>query len=584
MRKLISAVLGALALMALTGSPVLAQSSLNPPANLSYVGGKFYSRRYIYPPVRINSGGGAAGTSYTINLSSGQVRLADGRTISPFSAGGFNILGQPGTFPAIPITVGAGAVKETVTPTAVSGCYNQAPQSTCAITASFTYAHGTGEVVATGSAGIQEAINDAAFFGGGVVVVDGSSAFDAGGTNAITAAIIAATVVPNVSIEDDRGDVPRYWNPTPVAAALAVPTTLTSQAACDATHQFCSDANVAGSASWGGAVYGCVAYVDIMGNEGPCSLASTVFTSVASKAIDIASPAASAGAVGWVAYLSLSGGTYAQAYAVPITAASCTLTTLETVIPACAIANTTYAQSTSTFGVNSLFTGGLQFTGYPLNTSQHFTKLASVAMTAASLTPVSNSSSSYLYAPSNRIGGCSAISSANVVNYAAAPSTATAIPNAIATWTIPAQCFNYIGAEFRVSGKWTYTDGGDTSTEVRVGWDANLSDATTIPTTLCSMLDTATGTGAAYNGTYTCTIKVATTGATGTALVNGYATQSLAAGATTLVRNGADVAVAPSAATVNWTVPARIVVYFIGTGATNNPGAQGLAASLEVIN
>src|SRR5205807_2897973 len=133
-----------------------------------------------------------------------------------------------------------------------------------------------------------------------------------------------------------------------------------------------------GSASWGGTVFGCVTYVDIMGNEGPCS-ATASFTSVASKAIDIASPAAATGAVGWIPYLSLSAGSYAQAYQIPVTSTVCTLTTLETVIPACALANTAYGQATSTFGVNALFNGGAQIASYPVNTGMHFPALGSVA-------------------------------------------------------------------------------------------------------------------------------------------------------------------------------------------------------------
>src|SRR5271156_6694495 len=80
-------------------------------STLSFVTGRFVARNYAYNGVRIQSGNNASGTA-TITLSSGSVTLADGRVMVPFSAGGFNILGQPGPFPAIPITVGAGSVKE----------------------------------------------------------------------------------------------------------------------------------------------------------------------------------------------------------------------------------------------------------------------------------------------------------------------------------------------------------------------------------------------------------------------------------------------------------------------------------------
>ncbi len=532
----------------------------------SRVAGVFVASQYNYglagTPIRILNGNAATGSA-TVTVNSGTAILPSGVPVAVFNVNA-------------PITVGIGANVETVTPTAVSGCGLNSQQGTCQVTATFANTHGSGEMIFSGTSGLQEAINDAFKNGGGVVVLDNLWQ----GTNTI---ITAAVPYANVAIRDERSGTTRMWNPTPTGAALSVPTTLTAQAACDATHQFCSDANVAGSASYaGGTLFGCVAYVDIMGNEGPCSLTAS-FTDVSAKAIDVAAPAASPGAVGYVVYLSLDAGTYAQAYQIPSTAANCTLTTIETTIPACAVANTTYGQAASTFGAAGLFTsGGSQITTYPVNTGLHFTKLASVIMTTVSLTPVSNSSVTYSYAPGNRIGA-PGISSANVVNYAAAPSTTTAIPNAIATWTIPANTFNFIGAEFTVSGFFTFTDGGDTSDEIRVAWDAAGTNTTTVPTALCQIKTTATGAAAAQNGTYSCTVKIATVGATGTALVNGWGDIALAAGQTTLVRSGLSTAVAPSAS-INLTVPARIVVYYIGTGATNNPGAQGLAATLTVAN
>src|ERR1700690_1257554 len=167
MRKLSSIVMAVvLALLPLAGTPVMAQGQ-NPPSNQSYVAGRFVARNYNYTGVRIFSGNNAAGAA-TITLSQASVRLLDGRTIVPFSAGGDNTQGQPGPFPAIPIYVGAGPTWELVTPTAVSGCYVGSPQGVCSITATFANAHGQGEVVTSGSYFIQEALNDAGYFGGGI--------------------------------------------------------------------------------------------------------------------------------------------------------------------------------------------------------------------------------------------------------------------------------------------------------------------------------------------------------------------------------------------------------------------------------
>lgn len=574
-----------LALMFLCVYPAMAQTSQ--PA-FTRVDGEYIASRYQWAYGAIKTTNAVPVGAGTIIINAPSVTLNDGSTLFPFSI-------------LAPLTIDQGSpISETVLPTAVSGCSSNAPNATCAVTATFVNAHGPSAVVTSGTFGLQEAILDAAGFNGaglnaangGIVVVDKSwpgtttqIAGTAAGAGAGASPQGNAIVMPDVVIADKRNSIVRYWNPTPTGAVQAKITAPTTAAACTLTIQMCSDANVAGSASWATAIYGAFTCVDIMGNESAASLTTVTFVPVASKAIDMPMPAATTGAgcVGVVPYLSLANGTYAQAYQLPVTSALCTLTTLETVTPACANANSTYGQAASTFGASGLFAGGMQFTGYPVTTSPHFPALGSLAMTAASMTPISNNSVTYAYAPGNRVGACGS-SSANVINYAAAPSTATTIPNAVATWTIPAGCFNYVGAEFNVSGKFTFTDGGDTTTQIVVYWDAPLSDTTTVPTVLCNMNVVATGAGAAQNATYNCTIKTATAGTTGTALVNGFSDIALASGQTTLVRSALDTAVAPSAATVNWTAPARVVVYLIGTGATNNPGAQGLAATLSVLN
>ncbi len=82
-----------MALLPLAGTPVLAQQ--NPPSNLSFVTGRFVALNYNYPGVRINSGGGAASTTYTISLTSGSIALKDGRTIVPFSVTAPISVGSP---------------------------------------------------------------------------------------------------------------------------------------------------------------------------------------------------------------------------------------------------------------------------------------------------------------------------------------------------------------------------------------------------------------------------------------------------------------------------------------------------------
>ena len=69
------------------------------------------------------------------------------------------------------------------------------------MTATFSNAHGTGDPISSGTFGLQEAINAAAGFGGGTVIIDARWALF-GGTNAM----IAAAVLPSgVTIQDNRG-------------------------------------------------------------------------------------------------------------------------------------------------------------------------------------------------------------------------------------------------------------------------------------------------------------------------------------------------------------------------------------------
>jgi hypothetical protein len=97
------------------------------------------------------------------------------------------------------ITIGSGASQETFTPSSVS--YNGTFASVTYATG-FTYAHGEGDILASGTIGLQEAINFANANGGGVVIVDNRWT-QLGGTNAM---IAAATLPSNgtVVIQDNR--------------------------------------------------------------------------------------------------------------------------------------------------------------------------------------------------------------------------------------------------------------------------------------------------------------------------------------------------------------------------------------------
>ena len=108
-----------------------------------------------------------------------------------------------------------------------------------------------------------------------------------------------------------------------------------------------------------------------------------------------------------------------------------------------------------------------------------------------------------------------------------------------ATWTMPANCFNYIGAEFRVSGKFTWTEGGTSAAtyNVVVGWDANSFEPTrpTKATALCTIANTHTRPPQRRMATIAARSKHSPQGATGTALVNGWGDMSIATGQALLI-------------------------------------------------
>lgn len=143
----------------------MAQQYTSAGSTISKIGGRiFYAQEYNLKQanVYIVAGNSATG-SQTISLSTGSVKLQDGRAVVPFAVN-------------VPITIND-ANQETVTITAVSNCvptgtiqdiYN-IQATLCQVTASFSNTHGAGAQVWSGDGGFLEALNDAGNSGGGEV-------------------------------------------------------------------------------------------------------------------------------------------------------------------------------------------------------------------------------------------------------------------------------------------------------------------------------------------------------------------------------------------------------------------------------
>ena len=456
------------------------------PSPLSGVAGNLYAPSFAYgfygnPAGKVSVGNAATGSS-TITVESGYIVLADGRVVLPFSVGA-------------PILIDIGTVQETVTPTTVSGCgLAPAPSgiATCSITGSFTNLHPHGAIVASGTFGLQEAINDAQNAGGGKVVVD---KFWATAPMLGTATILAAaTPYSNVYIEDDTSAVTQYWSPAPSASTfLAVPATLTALTALPSATPV--------GAYGTGTYFLCVSYVDVMGNEGACSLTFSE-AGLATGSFIFTAPAASAGAVGYTICISLTAGSYAFAYQVPLTSTVCTLTKLETITPACAVTNATYGQTGATATVTAI----------TVNTSPLALQLG-VASTTADYVGNSNGRTTYSYTAGSHLA-LSGIQGSSLAFTAGPATVATTVPQVIGTLAVPAGFMNLVDKTIRVCGKEQMTGASATIEQVQLWWDGAGSDAAGVPVNIAN-LQAAAGpnTAAAYNGNFCWTGHTTVSGA-----------------------------------------------------------------------
>jgi hypothetical protein len=417
-----------------------------------------------------NSTNSTTGSS-TITLNTGVVTANSQPAFSPITTN-------------TPITVGFGTNQETVTPSGVSGC-NGGPIGSCQVTASFTLLHGPNEPVTSGTYGLQEAINSANSAGGGRVLL-GPGWTTLGGTSAI---ISAATPYPTVYIEDNRTSaMAPFWGMQPSAlTSLAVPTTLAAGTVVFAAAPVGTWAN--------SAYYFCVTYVDALGGEGPCSLTYNQ-TPTLNYSVTITAPAASTGAVGWRFY---AGASYNATYLMPINSTHCTLTTLEVVMPACAMGSNggwiAPPVTTTSLRPNATVTTGA---------------LASPTVNISATQPQGHTT--FAYQPS------AALPLPFQTHYGPFPaygSTTSAQVDTLGSINLPAGFLNTIGRTIRLKGKIT-TGSANTAAlptlTTLVSWVGGTTAGVGITT--CSFEGVALGATKTYTGPFECTLNTNAVGAT----------------------------------------------------------------------
>ena len=423
-----------------------------------------------FPALSVASGNAATGASQTITLVSGNSVNSGGVSLNPINVNA-------------PITVGIGANAETVTPTAVSNCNLGAaiiagpgtPQ--CTITATFNNIHGPQEPVISGTYGLQEAINRAQGQGGGIITIDASWR-KAGGTNTI---IGAAAGFSSVYILDNSGQTQSYWTLQPsTLTVISAPTTLTST-----TLTF----TAAPVGTWANSAYSfCETYVDALGGESACSGNYTA-TPTVNYTVNFASPAATAGAVGYRIYAGITNS--AGAFLLPITSSVCTLTTLETVMPACAIGSAAV--------VPTLY----------LSTTSAAPLALGVTNT---VNPVPQSHTAFAYQPSGGVPQYFQTQYGPFGSGTIASATASDL-TPMGSFNLPAGFLNTIGRTVRVSGKINLTAGASSTLGIEIAavWPG-ASGGT--PVAVCNTISGFVFATHAYDVNFTCTMQTNAVGAT----------------------------------------------------------------------
>lgn len=435
----------------------------------------------------VGAGGSSAGGTYSITLNYGKA-----------SSGGSGFAFYPFSYPVLPsFAIGSGSTYEVVTPSSSSCTTGQANSyQQCSVTATFSFGHGPGDVVRSGDFGLIEALNVAEFTPNiGNIVEIGEKWYAAGGTQATITAI--TTPYSNVFIEDTAGTFGfRYFTPTATSqstTAAATAPTLTTTGTGTLTS---------------GAYFVKIAYVDLQGQISQPSIESTQTGTVTN--IVVAAPAASAGQVGYIVYLTAAGGSTNTETAYPLLPTNCTLTTLEAVIPACAVTNTGYGQIAS----NATLT-----TNPATTTFKPVTAVSTINRTAFS------------YYPAAQIGAVSGVPAVIMGQPATATGAAT---YDILSYNFPGVLFAQVGREYKLCGTGHFVYATTATNISLVLYEGPYNNSDVALATLTPATSSQTSGNAVIQFCFNIDITAVST--TASALVHGYQTLNvgtIAAGAST---------------------------------------------------
>jgi hypothetical protein len=250
---------------------------------------------------------GAGAYSFPLNTLTQALAFGGGRNVNPFA-----------TNASVKIVDISSSLTETVTLSSVTysgglATLNMSPANT------HTSFH-----LRSGTCGLREALNDMGT-NGGVVIVDQKFYDDGCLQTTITGLAVTGPLYQNQYVLDISNGQNTWYALRPTATTLiasgAAPTMGT----------------VAGGTFTNGNVIGTYTYVDALGNESLPSSETTQASGGTTNGITMTSPAAATGAVGYRVYLTAVGGGTGTEILYSPTSTNCTLTTLENLVPACAI-------------------------------------------------------------------------------------------------------------------------------------------------------------------------------------------------------------------------------------------------------
>lgn len=448
---------------------------------------------YAFWTARVSPGSPTGSGTQTFQIQTvGGISLQNGRTLQLFAVDA-------------PILIGTGSVQETATPTAVSGCNivgNQLGQCNVTFTG-LANSHGPGDLLQSGTMGLQEALNDCSGFfantstgGGGVVVVDYYWSF-IGGTQAF---INAAIPFSNCAIEDKRMSSAGYQ------MYAARPTGSTFLPAGLAP----TDSAATGGSMTSGTHRIMYEYMDINGQLGKQS--AELADGNSRTGLIINAPAASTGAVAWIPCVTANGGatkTEKCFMGAALTASICTLSKL-TPVPGCALANTTYGQtgSAATILADVATTAPFVFGNSNLTAANDTGYQAS--STTAGYVPVPASSAYLPFSP---------------VYFSLATAAASNSTYEVMAWNLPAGFFNVLAKKWNFCLSYHATSAANSETltlNLRYGNYQN-SDTVLIP-----LVTTAYSSTNVVDGKACADITTAVLGASGTLNVHGQLVTNLA--------------------------------------------------------